>query len=169
MSSTIFSAQWDGEHMVPLPRFRRQCDQVFVIGENYVLETIEQRSAASHRHYFACIRSAWQNLPEDMSKQFPTEDHLRKYALIKTGFYNSNAIKCETPAQAVKLAAFIKPLDEFGVIDVRGLVVTRFTARSQSMKAMGKEIFTKSKNDVLDFLATLVGTSTKELTESVPL
>lgn len=168
MSATIFAAEWDGEQMIPLPRFRRECDKTFVIGERYVLETIEQRSAASHRHYFACIRSAWQNLPEDMSKQFPSEDHLRKYALVKTGYYNSNAIKCETPAQAVKLVAFLKPLDEFGVIDMSGLVVTRYTAKSQSMRSMGKDIFSKSKSDVLDFLAAMVGTTMKELTGSVP-
>lgn len=159
----IVAFEWTGDSMEPLPRFRKECDKVFVIGERYLMETIEQRSGVSHRHYFAAIRSAWINLPETQSERFPSEDHLRKYALIKTGFFNSDAFKCETRSQAVKLAAFMRPIDAFAVIDVTGLVVTRYTAKSQNMKSMGATVFQDSKEKVLGFLADMIGTTTREL------
>jgi hypothetical protein len=43
------------------------------------------------------------------------------------------------------------------VIDVQEATVTRYTAKSQSMKAMGRAEFQASKEAVLGFLADMVG------------
>ncbi|MCZ4089302.1 hypothetical protein [Sinorhizobium psoraleae] len=56
----------------------------------------------------------------------------------------------------MRLAAFIRPIDAFSVVDVKEATVT-FVAKSQSMRAMGKEEFSASKSAVLDFLDDLIG------------
>lgn len=149
--------RWTGEAFEPLPRARRACDEAFVIGEVYTLAEEKARSAATHRHYFAMINEAWQTLPEHMASQFPTAEHLRKFALIKTGFADSRQIVAASKAEALRLAAFIRPLDEYGVVTVEGAVVTHWTAQSQSTRAMGAKRFQESKTAVLDYIASLSG------------
>lgn len=141
----------------------RIADKHYVIGERYPLVEFHQRSHASHGHYFAAVHSAWLNLPDAMMADFPTGDHLRKYALIKTGFCDNEKFVAKTNGEARKLAAFIRPIDEYSIIEVDGRVVTRTMAKSQSMKAMGKADFQRSKEAVLELLASIVGTSSKEL------
>lgn len=155
--------QWDGEAFLPLRGFGKVCDQHFVVGEVYRLVTQEDRSAKSHAHFFASVTEAWQNLPERYSGRFPSPDHLRKWALIKAGFRDERTIVCSSRAEAQRLAAFIKPMDEFAVVVVQGTQVTVFTARSQNMRAMGKQDFQASKDAVLDVLAAMIGTSSEAL------
>lgn len=126
-------------------------------GESYELVEHHKRSTATHNHFFSCVHESWQNLPAEMATQFPTEDHLRKWALIKAGFYHSDAITCASKAEAQRVAAFIRPTDEFALITVMGSTVTRYRAQSQSLKAMGKATFAASKDAVLDILAGMVG------------
>lgn len=152
-------------HMIP--KSRAQTDRHYSEGETYALQPYEARSPESHRHFFACVRDAWMNLPEDQVERFPTETHLRKYALVKTGYYDSHSLSCNSHAEALRVAAFLRPVDEFGVIEVRGATVTRYIAKSQSMKAMGKVDFSASKEAVLNFLADMIGTTSKALTENV--
>lgn len=163
MTSLPLMAQWTGEAFEPLPRFRKQCDVDFVVGERYVLATVEERSAASHRAYFATVNEAWANLPEGMGEQFPTADHLRKFALIKCGFADERNIVCSSIAEALRLSAFIKPMDAYAVVQSRGAVVTVWTAKSQSMRAMGKEDFIRSQTAVREFIASMIGVSTDDL------
>lgn len=158
----VFS--WDGEVM--RPRLPKLADKHYVIGERYILVPYENRSEASHRHFFASVKSAWENLPEDLAVRFPTPDHLRKFALIKAGYANSHTFTCASRAEARRLAAFLQPVDEFAVIDTAGTTVTRWTARSQSQKAMGKDIFQKSKDAVLDVLAGMIAVPVKTLTDN---
>lgn len=155
--------QWDGEHMIPQPRFARLCDKQFVVGEHYTLIPHEERSRATHSHYFAALHDAWLNLPDALAEQFPTEEHLRKYALIRTGFADERSIVCGTKAEAQRVAAFIKPMDHFAVVVVREATIKVYTAQSQSMKAMGKAEFQRSKQAVLDFVSDLIGVQAKEL------
>lgn len=148
---------WDGEAFVPLPRFARLADKGYVVGETYPLVVHEDRSQASHRQYFAAVHDAWQNLPEDAAERFPTSEHLRKYALIKAGFRDERSVACSSKAEAQRVAAFIRPMDDFAVVTVSGPLVTVYTAKSQSYRAMGKEDFQRSKEAVLDVLAGMVG------------
>lgn len=156
--------RWDGEHFTPAgPHWARMADKHFVVGALYPLEAREDRSVASHRHFFAAVNEAWQNLPDDLAARFPSPDHLRKWALIKSGYRDERSIVCASKAEAQRVAAFVKPIDGFAVVIVSAAVVTLYTAKSQSVRAMGKEEFGKSKDAVLDALATLIGTSADEL------
>lgn len=156
--------QWDGEAMVP--RRPRIADKHFVVGQIYPLEVREDRSHVSHAHYFACIANAWQNLPEDLAERFRNPDALRKFALIKAGYRDERSIACASKAEAQRLAAFIEPMDSFAVVVVSEATVSVFTAKSQSMRAMGKVEFQKSKDAVLDVLAKMLGTTAAELGRS---
>jgi hypothetical protein len=147
--------RWTGDAMEPLPRCMKLCDDHFIIGETYSLAPVAERSRASHNHFFAMLTEAWQTLPERLSGDFPTPEHLRKRALIMTGHYDAHSTVCASAAEAARLAAFARPIDEFSVITVDGLIVTHARAKSQSVRAMGKADFQKSKDDVLTYASML--------------
>jgi hypothetical protein len=155
MNPLVFT--WSGTAMEILPRFAREADRRFVIGERYTLDEIQERSAASHRHYFASVNTAWASLPETIGAQFPTSEHLRKFCLIKAGFHNHRSIVARSKTEAQRIAAFVRPMDEFAIVTVSECVVNVFTAQSQSHRAMGKQQFARSKESVLQVLDDLLG------------
>lgn len=156
--------RWSGEAMEPAsPYWAKVADQQWVVGERYAIEVHEERSSASHRAFFAAVRECWMNLPEAFARQFPTETHLRKYALVKAGFRDERTIVASSKAEARRIAAFVEPLDEFAIVSVSGSAVVVLTAKSQSMKAMGKAEFQRSKDAVLDILAEMIGVSPRAL------
>lgn len=160
---------WNGDGFTPSsPYNARQADKHFVIGEAYDLVEHHGRSHKSHAHFFASVHQAWQNLPEDLAVQFPTEEHLRKYCLIKAGYSDSNTLVCPTKASALAMAAFLRPTDEFAVVVVKDNIITRYTAKSQSVRAMGAKDFQASKDAVLDIMAQMTGTTRKALEASNP-
>lgn len=149
--------------MEPVRAHRRLCDAQFVIGQRYTMEAAEERSGAQHRFYFACINDAWSNLSEEQTERFPTAEHLRKFALIKTGHADERTFVASSRAEALRIAAFMKPADEFCVVIAKETVVSVWTAKSQSVRAMGKDTFKKSCDDVLHFVAGLVGARPEDL------
>ena len=166
MSALPMPMQWDGETMRPVGRFAKTADREFVVGQVYRMAEIEERSAKTHANYFACLHDAWLNLPEDDHDRWPTEDHLRKFALIKVGYADERSIVCASKAEAQRVAAFIRPIDGFALVTVSECVVRIFTAQSQSMKSMGRDAFQKSKQAVLDYVAGLIGTSAEALAKN---
>jgi hypothetical protein len=152
---------WDGESLVPkLPRI---ADRHYVIGETYRMAPMEDVSTQSRGHYFAALKEAWQNLPEDQAERFPDPETLRKYALIRTGFRDERSLVCSSKAEAERVAGFIKARDQYAVVVVKAATITEYTAKSQSARAMGKEEFQRSKQAVLDYVATLIGVDSKTL------
>jgi hypothetical protein len=149
--------------MRPLPAFAGSVASQFALGEVVLLERAEARSSPSHRHYFACVREAWVNLPEDLAARFPTDEHLRKYALIKAGFCDARSIVCASPAEARRIASFIRPMDDYAIVTVAHRVVSVFTAKSQAVGAMGRARFQTSKDAVLGMLAQMIGVDPAEL------
>lgn len=156
MTPIIFVWTDDGV-MLPLKRFERACAQQFVPGQAYCLVTHEERSSQSHAHFFSALREAFMSLPEDVAERFPTVEHLRKYALVKAGFADERSIVCASKAEAQRIAAFVKPMDEFAVVVVREATVKVFTAKSQSYRAMGKKEFQASKDAVLAIVSEMIG------------
>jgi hypothetical protein len=154
---------WDGAAMRPLPAFSHSAASHFGIGEVVTLAPVEERSSSSHRHYFACVREAWVNLPAGHAARFATEEHLRKYALIKAGYRDERSIVCASKAEARRVAAFIRPIDDYAVVTVEGRVIVQFTAKSQSPAAMGKGEFQASKDAVLATLAEMIGVDSASL------
>lgn len=157
MSALPLVMKWDGESFTPVGRYAKEADANFVVGEVYRLVEVQERSSASHSHYFAALHDAFHNLPEDQSERFNSVEHLRHYALIKCGFANTRQIVCASAAMAQRTADFIRPMASFEIITATEAVVTVYTAKSQSMKAMDKREFQASKQAVLDYVAGLIG------------
>lgn len=149
---------WDGEAFWPANRFwSRKCDERFVVGQAYAMDEVHQRSHATHAHYFASLHDIWQSLPEHLSEQFPTENHMRKYALIRTGYHTMTQHPCKSAAEAERLAAAIRPYDTYQLVTVKDSVVTVYHAMSQDMRSMDKKTFAESKQAVLDWCSDLIG------------
>lgn len=148
---------WDGEVFRPLPSFGNIAGAHYGAGEIVTLAPVEDRSAPSHRHYFACINEVWKNLREDQVAEFPTAEALRKKALIQVGHRDERTIVCASRAEALRVAAFLRPIDDTAVVSVSGSTVIHLTAKSQSIRAQGKQSFQEVKDRVLDVLAELIG------------
>lgn len=158
---------WDGEAFRPAsPTWARRADKQFVIGEQYHMEHVEERSSASHRHFFAIIAAAWESLPEKWAAQFRSPEALRKFLLIKAGFCDSQTVPCPSHDSALRLASFVRAGDEFALVAVAGNVVTLYRARSQSRRSMSKEEFQQSKSACLDILADMLEITTDQLKKS---
>jgi hypothetical protein len=158
--------RWEGDSFVPIRRHAKDCDARFTIGEHYALEEVKERSSKSHAQYFAAVNDAWLNLPDGIAEKFPTAEHLRKHALIASGYFDKRSIQAASKAEALRLAAFIRPMDEYAIVTVSAALVEVYTAKSQSYKAMGKAEFQASKQAVLDYVASMIGVSTDELKEA---
>jgi len=154
---------WDAERSVMVPRRKAIADKTYVDHEAYMLEAVEDRSWNSHRHLFAVVRECWINLPDDQALDFPKPDALRKHALIMTGHREERKLVCSSPEEARKVAAFIRPDDDYAIISVSGPIVIEWRAKSMSKRAMGGPTFQKAKTDVLDFLSSMIGVTTKQL------
>ena len=142
-------------------------DRHYVVGEVYRLVEHHDRSLNSHRHYFAAIAEGWSNLPDDLLAEYPSAEHLRKKLLIRAGYADERSIVCASKAEAQRVAAFVKPMDDFAVVVVREAVVRVYTAQSQQMKAMGAKAFQESKTKVLDALDDLLGVDRGETERAV--
>jgi len=147
--------QWTGEAMIP--RLPRHADRLFTVGQVYTLVEQAERSSASHRHYFALINEAFNSLPEHIADRWSTPDHLRKWCLIRAGYRDERSIVCASKAEALRVKSFIRPIDDFAVVVASEAVVTVYTAKSQSVKAMGRAEFQASKDAVITALADLIG------------
>lgn len=150
-------ATWDGTGFVPLPRHTKRCDETFVVGQRYIVEAELPRNMAMHRAYFAQIKDLWSSLREDVAEQYPSPEALRKFALIRTGYCHETMRVFQTHRDAVMAASFVAALDDFAVVEVSENVLRCWRAKSQSVKDMGSDEFKRSKEDVLRFVAGIVG------------
>ena len=128
-----------------------------------------QRSTKSHNHYFAAMYEMWCHAPEEVVKRFPTPEHLRKFCLIRTGFYTEASFRFASNAEARNYVTWFAPKDEFSIIDIDDAVVTVFTAVSQSKRDMGAPKFQRSKRAVLDYMAQLCDCDPVTLARNVHL
>ena len=56
-------------------------------------------------------------------------------------------------------------MDDYAIVSADATTVTVYTAKSQSMKAMGRRKFQKSKADVLALIEKLIGVDPGSLME----
>jgi hypothetical protein len=156
--SGIILFRWDGEAMRPANSLAKaKAEAQFTVGERYPLEEHRERSKRSHDHYFACVTEVWKNLSDEALLEFPTPEHLRKRALIRAGYRTERTITFETREEASRVAAFLKPKDEFAFVTVHGSTVVELTAKSQSERAMKPDEFQRSKDAVLQVLSEMIG------------
>jgi hypothetical protein len=154
---------WTGEHMVPLPRFKRLCDQQFEVNGEYPLTISEHRSMASHNFFFAWLGEAFDNLAEEYAQEFPTVEHMRAWALVQAGYATESNFVLDTAKDARQMAIALRKTSPLAVIKVSGNVVKHFEAESQSTAAMGKERFEASKSKVIEIVAAMARTTPAEL------
>jgi hypothetical protein len=164
MSECVIGCWWTGDTLTPLRVSTKLANEKLVVGQRYVAELHEPRSEASERHFFAVLKELWLNLPEGNESRFPDPETLRKFALVATGHCTVNQYVATTKAEAARLCASLeKEAPQYSVVSLNGLVVTVARPLSQSRKAMGKEQFQKSKDDVLGWVGNLVGVSAPRL------
>ncbi len=156
-------AIWDGEAFRPEDRFQWQCQQDYVVGEKYQFEALPMRSIASHNHFMAAVDDVWKNLREDESKRFPSPTHLRRWALVETGYCTEKITVYDTAKDARQAAAGIRARDPYVVMQVKGNILYEWEPLSQKILQMDPVTFQKSKTDVLDLLASMIGVRQKQL------
>jgi hypothetical protein len=145
------------------PRSQRLADKAYCVGEVYWLVPHEERSTATHNHEFAWLKDAWLNLPEDIADQCPTQEHLRKRALIDSGFYNETITDAGSNAAALRVASTMRAMDEFALVIVRGPLVVFRKAKSQSRRAMNKQEFQESKTAIIETISAMIGITPGQL------
>lgn len=136
--------------MVPLPRFRRLCDELFAVHAEYALVEHHGRNMRQHRAYFAAIGNVFDNLAEQYEGIFPSAEHLREWALCQTEFCTVTHEAYETRKDAMQAAKAVRKVAPYAVISVAGSTLVTKHAMSQSVRAMGAETFKASMNAVLD-------------------
>jgi hypothetical protein len=158
---------WNGNAMIPL---RLQvAAKAYEVGRRYWLEEVSERSWISHQQQFAWIKDAWDNLPEQLADTFPSAEHLRKAALIATGWHRETIVDAGNAAAALRVAAYARGEDEFAHVLTRGSTVVVRKARSQRMHGldrMDRDEFQRSKDDILHWIGALVGVEPDQLTRA---
>lgn len=168
MTAAPLMLRYEGDgQFVPLGTYwMRKGDEEYVVGQVYRMGVHDERSMASHRHYFAQLKELWLTLPDALLPIYPSVEHLRKKMLITAGFCHERQVVFESERDARIAAAVIKPIDEYAIVAVEGCVVTHWTAKSQAESAMGKEDFQASKDAVFHEIDKLLnmpkGTSQKQ-------
>lgn len=155
--------KWNGAVFVPEPSFKAYCGREYAIGEVYPMTPVEERSQASHNHYMAAVHEGFNNLSEENAKKFPTETHLRKWALVQCGYCTETNYVLANDKEARKMADYIRRRDDYTVMRINGNVLIVWDAESQSKAAMKKERFEQSKHDVLDLIASMARTTRPQL------
>lgn len=162
----LLRARWRDGTLIPLDKFQPDCRRFFVHDGIYVVEADRPEHIAANKAYHAEIRTLWSNLPETLDVHYPKPEHLRKRALIKTGYYTANYVTLETEEEARVVQSIMKPLDEFSVVIRRNNVVRVYRPRSQRLRReeddavrMDADELKQSRKDVLDFCRALVSVS----------
>lgn len=136
------------------------------VGDVHGWQMAEHRSKSSHDHFFAVINEAWKNIPEDMADDFPSPEHLRKWALIKAGFCSETRVVCANNGEAMTLATKAKAMDKYSVVSIDGKAVTIWTADSQRRDAMGRQTFQEAKERALHIISNLLGIDATTIKEA---
>lgn len=153
----LYRYEGEGTFVAASAHWARKADDAFVVGETYKLSEHHERSDATHGHFFACLTAAWQTLPDHLLEQYPDVETLRKKLLIRCGYADERSIVCASKAEAQRIGAFIRPMDRYAVVIVKEAVVTVYTPKSQSYRAMGRDEFNQSKQAVLQAVDDLLG------------
>lgn len=150
--------------MVPHRRFAALCGRQFVVDDDYALGPVDGIPSRSRAPLFIAAKEAWNNLPED-DNRFPSDEHLRKKALVHAGWAYHHQAPFDTVEDAKAHAIGLRKVDEYAVIVRKGCVVDCWVAKSIANGTPGltKEKFQEIKTKALDWIATLARTTRAEL------
>lgn len=152
----------EDEIMAPLGRMLPLARRQYAIGETYALGPVENIAGSSRAPLFIAVKNAWNSLPED-DKRFPTEEHLRKRALVAAGWATHRQVVMNTPEDAMKMVAAARALDAYAVITVKENVVDIWVAKSIGAGQITAEEWKVVKPRALDFVAEQINTTRTEL------
>lgn len=165
-----FKHIWSGLHWDPAPQYLRLMQRMHRPGDEVWLgEDKKERSKSSHDALMAEIRDYWENLPEYLHMEFPSDEHLRKRALIVAGYCDMKDLVLESEASAERAAALIGSLEgsQYALVQAVGCVVRVYTARSMKMLknggGMDRRTFQEAKDRVLHLCANAIGLTSEEL------
>ena len=109
------------------------------------------------KRFFAMLRDVWANLKDDMRRRFPSSETLRKHALIAVGHCDVMTVVAGSKAAAPGIAAALASKDRYCIIDIRGDVLTVYTARSMSRRGLLKPQFLDVSQKVFDWIYLQTG------------
>lgn len=147
---------WRNGCFIPYMGHKKTANNQFVDGEVYTLNPDEQRSSARHRAYFAYVNKAWQSLPDKYLMDYPSSEHLRKRGLIECGYCTFNDFVASSKSEALRMLPFVKGLDQYALVILKDNVVRVYRAESQTYRAMKKERFNQSQEDVENWIAGIL-------------
>jgi hypothetical protein len=111
----------------------------------------------SRRYFFAALRDAWANLPDQMRDRFPNAEVLRKNALIAIGYCDVMTVVAGSKAAAPQIANAFKARDQYCIAIPRGDVVTIYTARSMARRVLLKKDFLQVADKVFHWVHEQTG------------
>jgi hypothetical protein len=111
----------------------------------------------SRRYFFAALRDAWANLPDQMRDRFPNAEVLRKNALIAIGYCDVMTVVAGSKSAAPQIANAFKARDQYCIAIPRGDVVTIYTARSMARRVLLKKDFLQVADRVFAWIAETTG------------
>ena len=127
-------------------------------GRHYTLAVEEPKIERPASHVLCERHGCWRNLPDELADEYPDMKRFAKKALIRCGFRDERSIRLRLEGGGARVAAFITPIDRYAIVVQVNAVVRVWTARFQSVRAMGKAEFKESSADkVLAFCADLIG------------
>ena len=127
-----------------------------------VLKDKKARSRKSHDHFFARVAECWDTMPDETKERFPSAEHLRKWCLVKSGYCAVRHFVMGSEKDAKTLARAVRYSDSYAVVVVTIDMVSVYTAKSQSVPAMGAKDFQESKDAVFRVISELLGTDVSE-------
>lgn len=92
------------------------------IGTDYKVEIKKARNYQLLKKYFALIKLAWLNMPEQYDRQYPHPENLRKALQVEAGYYETSYTLDGTQLIESKSIAFDE-LDEFGFHEIYNKVL----------------------------------------------
>lgn len=156
--------RWDGEALRPVFNFLAIARDKLELNIVYDVSAEKRRSDRTHRHEFAWLNEAHASLPEPLARLYPSVEHLRKAALIATGWCSTTDYVCGSRAEAARWAVNLRrELDAYAVVEISESVIRVHKARSQARNAMGAAEFQASKSAVLEWVAGLLDVAPADL------
>jgi len=107
--------------------------------------------------FFAILRDIHGNLNDDLRRRFPSSETLRKHALIAAGWCDVMTVLAGSKSAAPGIAAAFQMKIPYCIIDIRGEVLTIYTAKSMSRPAMLKHQFLEVSEKALDWIMEQTG------------
>lgn len=166
---------WDAGAGVlrPDPKFIVLCRNRLQDGQRYIMEavTVDDVSAKERGRYHGLIKKIHDQLTPEQTARYPTVAAMRQRALINTGWCSDSYFEAANPqaAQALALWAEKSAGGKEGVVcTVAGANVRVRRARTQKVGDpadgyMTKEEYRRSCEDVLEYLAGVIGVTLAEL------